>query len=252
MVLARDREVNENLYYFLVNKREETAVLVESRATSVRLLDKAIPPDFPDRPSIKVNGLLALVVGFLFALAYVSLRVYGSKRVRGLRHALALGAGGHITLIGPSRQERATAGERLAAEVLRAVPAGGSVACVDLTDGAGADFVRELVERLEKAGAKARLSISPPGEAVGEEAVSPDERTVLMLGDLVEHPLQTAIAARAALRIVLAAAGRTTTRKLQANSAVLKDMGAMCFVLVASDLETEDAYSAMTLDRGYG
>ncbi len=250
MVLARDREVNENLYYFLINKREETAVLVESQTTSVRKLDDAVIPDFPARPSVKVNGLLGLIIGFLFGLACVSLRVYGNKRVRGLRHALALGAEGHITLIGRGREERATAVERLAAEVLRVVPADGSVACVDLTDGAGADLARELVERLKKAGVETLLSIPPKDEAVGEETASAGERVVLLLGDLVAQPLQTAAAVQADLRILLATAGHTTARELQANSAMLKDAGPMCFALIASDLETEDAYSAMTLNGG--
>lgn len=251
MVLARDREVNERLYYFLVTKRQETAVLVESQTTSVRMLDEAIPPDFPARPSIKVNGFLALIFGFLFALAYVSLRVYGSGRVRGLRHALALGAGGHIALIPRDREARSAALDGLAAEVLRVVPAGGSAACIDLADGIGAELASELADRLKAAGAEARL-VTPSQDKVftGEGAVSQNERTVLLLGDLVAHPLQIAAADGAALRIVFAAAGQTTTRELRANAAILGGMGAASFALVAGDLETEDAYTAMTLDKG--
>ncbi len=251
MVLARDRQVNESFYYFLVNKREETAVLVESQTTSVRPLDEAIPPDFPARPSIKVNGVLALIFGFFFALAYVSLRVYRSGRVRGLRHALALGAGGHIALIPRDRKARGAAIDGLAAEVLRVVPAGGSAACVDLTDGIGAKLAGELVDRLKAAGAEARL-VTPSQDRVltGEDATPPDERAVLLLGDLVAHPLQIAAANGAALRIVFAAAAQTTTRELRANAAILAGMGDASFALVTGDLETEDAYTAMTLDKG--
>jgi len=251
MVLARNQKANESLYYFLVTKRQETAVLVESQATSVRMLDEAIPPDFPARPSVKVNGLLAFIFGFVFALAYVSLRVYGSGRVRGLRHALALGAGGHITLIPRDQKSRGAAIDGLAAEVLRVVPAGGSAACVDLTDGMGAELVRELVGRLKAAGAEARL-VTPSQDKVltGEGAASSDERVVLLLGDLVAHPLQIAAANGVALRIVFAAAGQTTTRELRANAAILAGTGAASFALVTGDLETEDAYTAMTLDKG--
>jgi len=251
MVLARDHEVNESLYYFLVTKRQETAVLVESQATSVRMLDEAIPPDFPTRPSIKVNGFLGLIFGFLFALAYVSLRVYGNGRVRGLRHALALGAGGHIALVPRDREARRAALDGLAAEVLRIVPAGGSAACVDLTDGIGAELARELADRLKAAGAEARL-VTPSQDRVftGKDAVSQNERAILLLGDLVAYPLQTAAADSAALRIAFAAAGQTTTRELRANAAILGGMGAASFALVAGDLETEDAYTAMTLDKG--
>ena len=251
MVLARDHEVNESLYYFLITKRQETAVLVESQATSVRMLDKAIPPDFPARPSIKVNGFLGLVFGFLFALAYVSLRVYGSGRVRGLRHALALGAGGHIALIPRDEKTRKAALDGLAAEVLRVVPAGGSAACVDLTDGIGAELARELVDRLKAAGAEARLATPSPEKIfAGDSAASQSERLVLLLGDLVAHPLQIAAADSAALRIAFAASGKTTTRELRANAVILGGMGAAAFALVAGDLETEDAYTAMTLDKG--
>jgi|GEM_PF-3130396 len=251
MVLARDHEVNENLYYFLVTKRQETAVLVESQATSVRMLDKAIPPDFPARPSIKVNGFLGLIFGFLFAVAYVSLSAYGNGRVRGLRHALALGAGGHIALIPCDEKDRGPALDGLAAEVLRAVPEGGSAACVDLTDGIGAELVRKLVDRLKAAGAEARL-VTPSLDKIfaGVDSISQDERTVLLLGDLVAHPLQAAAADSAALRIAFAAAGQTTAKGLRANAAILGGMGAASFALVTGDLETEDAYTAMTLDKG--
>jgi hypothetical protein len=251
MVLARDHEVNESLYYFLVTKRQETAVLVESQATSVRMLDEAIPPDFPARPSIKVNGFLGLIFGFLFALAYVSLSVYGNGRVRGLRHAFALGAGGHIALIPRDEKARKVALDGLAAEVLRVVPTGGSAACVDITEGMGAELVRELVDRLKAVGAEARLVTPSQDKAlVGEDSAPPRERIILLLGDLVAHPLQTSAAENSALRIVFAAAGQTTARELRANAAILGRMGAASFALVAGELETENAYTAITLDKG--
>ncbi len=239
--LMRDRTVYENLYIFLVSKRQEVAVLVESQSTSLRALDKAIPPEFPLKPSVKLNFVMGLLLGFLFALAYVALRHYGDGKLRNLRHAYSLGAGKCIALAGPGKDAEAVAVERLAAAVIREVPAGGTAAIVDLAFGFGERLAEAAAHKLNSLGHKAHVATA---DARGDNT----GLTLVVSGDLVTAPLHAEAAAKAPLRLIVAAAGRTPAKAFRANAVILSRAGALHFILVPSALETEDAYTAVTLD----
>lgn len=239
--LMRDREVYQNLYIFLVSKRQEVAVLVESQTTSIRPLDEAIPPEFPFKPSVKLNVLLGLIFGFLFALAFVAMRHYGDGRLRNLRHAYSLEAGKCIALAGPGKDAEAVAVERLAAAVMREVPAGGIAAVVDLANGFGARLAESAAQKLNSLGHKAHVATANAhGDNTGV--------TLVVSGDLVTAPLHAEAAAKANLRVIVAAAGKTSAKALRANAALLSHAGALHFILAPSALETEDAYTAVSLD----
>lgn len=239
--LMRDREVYQNLYIFLVSKRQEVAVLVESQTTSIRPLDEAIPPEFPFKPSVKLNVLLGLIFGFLFALAFVAMRHYGDGRLRNLRHAYSLEAGKCIALAGPGKDDETVAVERLAAAVMREVPAGGIAAVVDLANGFGARLAESAAQKLNSLGHKAHVATA---DAHGDNTGV----TLVVSGDLVTAPLHAEAAAKANLRVIVAAAGKTSAKALRANAALLSHAGALHFILAPSALETEDAYTAVSLD----
>lgn len=239
--LMRDREVYQNLYIFLVTKRQEVAVLVEAQSTSIRPLDEAIPPEFPLKPSVKLNVLLGLIFGFLFAFAYVAMRHYGDGRLRNLRHAYSLGAGKCIALAGPGKDAEAVAVERLVAVVMREVPAGGTAAVVDLACGFGSRLVEAAAQKLNSLGHKAHItSADAHGENTGV--------TLTVTGDLVTAPLHAEAVAKANLRVIIAAAGKTSAKAFRANAALLSRAGELHFILAPSALETEDAYTAVSLD----
>jgi len=249
VVLMRDQKVNENLYYFLMSKREETAVLVETQTSSIRLLDGAIIPDFPYRPSVRVNALLGLIIGLLFGLAYVCWRAYGSGKVRNVRHALTLGAERCLALLPQTPSAWGNRLERLVAEIVLALPQGGLVALVDLTGGLGERIANGIVDRMNESGLKARLTVPGPGGAL-DSAAAGGQWIVALVRDLVAEPLHVAVIARAGLRVLLAAAGETGASQLQANASLLARTGPVGLVMVASVLETEDSYSAAVLGGG--
>jgi uncharacterized protein involved in exopolysaccharide biosynthesis len=238
-VLMRDNKVNENLYYFLVSKLQETQVFVEAQGTTIRRLDAAVVPDFPQRPSVKVNGVLGLIMGFIAALLLVTWRAYGSGSVRNLRHARMLVAGRCIALATTRAGEADRACGLIAAELPVLAPDGGTVAFVDLTAGRGAELVEKVAARASAQGKPVRTG--QPG------ASAQSGWTLVRTPDLVAAPEMREHAAAAAARILLVEGGMTSIEALQANAALVGTEG-LLYAFVAGELETESLYSALALE----
>jgi len=236
-VLMRDAKVNENLYYFLVSKLQETQVLVEAQGTAIRMLDSAVVPDFPLRPSVKVNGVLGLIVGFLVAVILIAWRAYGSGRVRNLRHARMLVEGRCLALVTEPEADRAYG--LIAAELPMLAPDGGAVAFIDLTAGRGTELVEKVAARAAAQGKPARS---------GQPSATVEGGWMLVrVPDLVASPETREAAAAASARICLIEGGVTLVDALKANAA-LAGAGALDYVFIAGELETENLYSALALE----
>jgi succinoglycan biosynthesis transport protein ExoP len=67
--LRRDVETNEKLYSLVQNRMKEANITSEMRFNNVRILDRAIEPSAPFRPSLKTNLLAALMLGLFLGIA---------------------------------------------------------------------------------------------------------------------------------------------------------------------------------------
>jgi hypothetical protein len=173
------------------------------------------------------------------------LRHYGSGKLRNLRHAYTLGAGRCLAFAGPDDAARQRAAERIAAAILHEVPAGGLCAIADLSSGAGRQLADAAAAKLNALGHQARVvNAESKPEASG--------RMILLAGDLVAEPLVAEAAKAAALRIIVAEAGVTPVKQLRANAAILSGGGAVSFVLVPSEMETEDTYTMHSIEGEAG
>ncbi|MHB1846635.1 MAG: GumC family protein [Deltaproteobacteria bacterium] len=66
--LARESENNQRLYDLVLKRLKETDLSVLLKTNNLRLLDAAIVPRSPIKPSLRVNGILAMVLGLLGGL----------------------------------------------------------------------------------------------------------------------------------------------------------------------------------------
>jgi capsular exopolysaccharide synthesis family protein len=62
-ILKREADTNKQLYVGLLGKLKETGVSTSLRATNLRMVDPAYPPQKPARPRILLNLSLALILG---------------------------------------------------------------------------------------------------------------------------------------------------------------------------------------------
>jgi len=69
--LQRDRDVVSKTYLFLKEKLDETRILIGSEVGSVSMIGSAFKPFVPESPDLKKNLLAGLVLGLVFAGAYV-------------------------------------------------------------------------------------------------------------------------------------------------------------------------------------
>lgn len=68
-VLARDVQVNKQMYEILLTRLKEAGITSNIRTTNVRVLDKAVPPTRAFRPRKLTNMAFAVLIGFFGGLA---------------------------------------------------------------------------------------------------------------------------------------------------------------------------------------
>jgi len=80
--LERQPKVLESVYTMLQTRLKEAEVAVAARDPSVRIVDAAIPPNWPIWPKPMVNALAALMCGLLLGLATAFTREYMDRAIR--------------------------------------------------------------------------------------------------------------------------------------------------------------------------
>jgi capsular exopolysaccharide synthesis family protein len=69
--LERDVQLNNKIYSMLKEKYEQTRIEENGQPGIIRVLDRAVPPAAPFRPNVKLNLLLAVLMGTLLAAGTV-------------------------------------------------------------------------------------------------------------------------------------------------------------------------------------
>ena len=80
--LKHDVDTNRNIYESLLQKVKESSVNVALQATSVRVVDAAVPPQNPYKPNVPINLAGGLLAGVLVGLTSVALRHRSDRKVR--------------------------------------------------------------------------------------------------------------------------------------------------------------------------
>jgi capsular exopolysaccharide synthesis family protein len=73
-ILKREVDSNRQLYEAMLQRVQETSIASAMRASNVRVIDPAEPPQVPYKPSLKVNAALGLLTGFMLAAGLVFVR----------------------------------------------------------------------------------------------------------------------------------------------------------------------------------
>lgn len=73
MRLKRDRELREDVYLVFLKQFELLKMSDESENVNFQIIDKAYPPDGPCEPNMKLNLMLAVIVGIAFGIFYAFL-----------------------------------------------------------------------------------------------------------------------------------------------------------------------------------
>lgn len=79
--VSRDQSVKNNVYSFLLQKREETALAYASNVTNSKIVEDADSSLFPVSPKRKFILLAAIVLAFGFTIAYVTLKELLSRKI---------------------------------------------------------------------------------------------------------------------------------------------------------------------------
>ncbi len=66
--LKRERDNTQALYEMVLKRQKEADLTQFLRVNNVRLLEQALPPDYPVRPRVLLNLLMALIIGGVFGL----------------------------------------------------------------------------------------------------------------------------------------------------------------------------------------
>ena len=74
--LFREKENTEKLYSLVLSRTKEADLQKILKANNIRILDRAIKPEAPIKPRVKLNILLGLIIGLLCGIALAFLREY--------------------------------------------------------------------------------------------------------------------------------------------------------------------------------
>ena len=81
-ILKREMDTNRQLYESLLEKVKESAIASEMRANNFRIIDAALPPGAPYKPSLTNNGLLGLMGGVFLGFVFVLVREQADRSIQ--------------------------------------------------------------------------------------------------------------------------------------------------------------------------
>lgn len=80
--LERARKLNENIYLMMKEKYEESRITRAGQIGKVRIVDPAVPPEYPVSPKKKLNLILATIIGLMLGVGVTFFMEYLDNSVR--------------------------------------------------------------------------------------------------------------------------------------------------------------------------
>lgn len=80
--IDRQQSIKQSLYLFLLQRREENAIAIASSIANTRVVNPAILPKVPVKPTPKTIYLIAGVLGLLFSIGIVQLKDLLNDKIR--------------------------------------------------------------------------------------------------------------------------------------------------------------------------
>jgi len=74
--MSRDKQTKEKQYLYLIEKREENAMLLASDAVPAKIVDRAQQDSKPAQPRLKVTGIVSLLLGLLIPFLFYGIELF--------------------------------------------------------------------------------------------------------------------------------------------------------------------------------
>jgi len=81
-ILKSDVDSNRQLYDSMLRNVQEAGMTSALRASNIRVVDSAVPPTHPYKPSLVSNSALGLLVGTIFGLVFVMVRERADRSIQ--------------------------------------------------------------------------------------------------------------------------------------------------------------------------
>ncbi len=89
--LERERQVKEKYYILLKTKHQESRITEASKISSIRIIDPAVPPEWPVKPKKKLYLLLGMFLGVGLGVGITFLREYFDNSIYTTEHMQEIG-----------------------------------------------------------------------------------------------------------------------------------------------------------------
>jgi tyrosine-protein kinase Etk/Wzc len=90
--IKRQQNIKENLYQYLLQKREEASLSKAAAVSNLRIIDKADVDDIPVKPKRSVIFLAAILVGFILPISIISIVAMLNNKVANIDDVKKIGA----------------------------------------------------------------------------------------------------------------------------------------------------------------
>lgn len=81
-ILKREVDSARQLYDTMLQQTKQASIASAMRASNVRVVDPATPPETPVAPDFRMNSTIGLVLGLLFSVVFVSIRERADRTLR--------------------------------------------------------------------------------------------------------------------------------------------------------------------------
>ncbi len=120
-ILKREADTNKELYKGLLQRMKETAVSAGLTVSNIQVLDKAEKPAAPYKPNVKLNLLLAMVVGLFLGIGLAFFFEYLDNTVKTpeeVEQLIRLPSFGMVPEISYDRKKRVESGDSYPVEMI--------------------------------------------------------------------------------------------------------------------------------------
>ena len=90
--IKRQQNIKENLYQYLLQKREEASLSQAAAVSNIRIIDKADADEIPVKPQRAIIFLAALLAGFIIPVLVISMRGMLNNKVSTMEDVKNIGA----------------------------------------------------------------------------------------------------------------------------------------------------------------